>query len=111
MTFSAAPASVADCAPNDWSPTVKNWVTENVNEKFSSRALNLISDPPTSLIAEYFPIKLPWIFSGFEARSDVKELAGQLISIGEDGKSANCELLVGENSQCLKPPTVTDACE
>ena len=102
---------MTDCTPDDWNPTVENRVAENVDKKCSSWALNLSSNPPTSLIAESFPIKLPRIFTGFEARSDVKELAGQLISIGEDGKSANCELLVGENSQCLKPPTVTDACE
>ena len=67
-------------------------------------------NPPTSLVAGSFPTELPRIFTGFGARSDVKGLAGQLMSIAGGGTSANCELLLGENEQCGKPPTVTQAC-
>ena len=72
--------------------------------------VELVPNPPTSLVAGSFPTELPRIFTGFGARSDARGLAGLLISIAGGGKSTNCELLVGENGECLGPPAVTDAC-
>lgn len=111
VTSSAALVKETSCSADDWNPTVENWIAENVDDKFRSWALDLNPNPPTSLVAGSFPTELPRIFTGFGNRSDVKGLAGQLISIAGGGKSANCELLVGENGQCLGPPAVTDACE
>lgn len=97
-----------------WAPTVSIWAEENVDAKLSSWALNLVPNPPTTILKGSFPTDLPPIFTGFGDPTEwinVIGVLGQLISIAKGGVSyASCELVEGPNDQC-GPVTANDACE
>lgn len=96
-----------------WAPTVSKRAEEDVDARLQSWALNLIPDPPTTVVKGSFPTQLPQILPGFGDTNKYENMigiAGQFMSIAKGGMDASSVLIDGPNGQCLSV-SVSDACE